>query len=118
MTDSTGKSREIRQRQSPTTLTSAAHYPPRYHFKRPRCRDQQSCNGRTVSPLFFLKQGRTCFGTKRGQKGHKKGRRIKTQGGERIKKPEKNQGGQKDRDEERKTRGTNKTEKNENTGNW
>ena len=39
-------------RTVPTTLTSAAHYPPRYHFKRPCCRDQQSCNGRNASPLF------------------------------------------------------------------
>jgi len=35
-----------------TSPTSAAHYPPRFHLQMPRCHDQPSCNGRTVSPCF------------------------------------------------------------------
>ena len=35
--------------------------PPRCHIQMPRCRDQQSCNGRTVGPCFFSKQRRTCL---------------------------------------------------------
>ena len=35
-----------------TSPTSAAYYPPRFHLQMPRCHDQPSCNGRTVSPCF------------------------------------------------------------------